>query len=239
MKRLCGLAIALTLLCSAHASAQSVTFDFEDGTDQGWGGSFTDGPDGNNDPDANHPIVDIGGSKRMQLSTGGFQAASIRSNGNPFLAAMNAATANTAVATVSYDWYVDTAGFTGATFLQIGTYINSGQAPFSYRQDFDSTATRVELGEVELASGLVFSGTKTGTFQAHYEGGGPLPVDFLSAPFQRFGFIVNGNGTGADATSVKVYFDNITIAVVPEPTALALAGLAIPALGAMARKRRK
>lgn len=86
----------------------------------------------------------------------------------------------------------------------------------------------------DLASGQVFSGTNSHTVATRY---GALPSDFLSAPFQRFGLIVNGNGTGADASPVKVYFDNITITAVPEPAALVLAGLAIPAIGAMSGRR--
>lgn len=227
MKRLLATALALTLLIGGRATAQSVTFDFEDGTDQGWGPAFSDGPDGNNDVDASFPIVDIAGSKRMQMSTGAFQAGSIRSNQNPYLAAMNASTANPSVATISYDWYVDTSGGGYGSFLQLGTYINSGQSPFSYVQSFPEAA----LTGDQLSSGAVFSGTVTGTFTAKY---GALPADFLNAPFQRFGLIVNGDGASA-----RVYFDNITINAVPEPAALALAGLAVPALAGMVRKRRK
>jgi hypothetical protein len=217
-------AVAAALFCAATASAQTKVFDFEDGTDQGWGSSFG-GPD-----DSSHAIVNIGGSNRMQLNLGGFQVGSVNSSANPYLAAMNTAMANPGVSTISYDWYVDTAGFTGATFLQIGTYINSGQNPFSYRQDFDTPANRAELDGTQLASGMVFSGTNSFTVTQRY--GGPLQADFLNAPGQRLGLIMNGNGTG-----VSVYFDNITIVGIPEPASLALLGLAIPAFVGLRRRR--
>ena len=217
-------AVAAALFCAASASAQTKVFDFEDGTDQGWGSSF-----GGDDASATHTIVDIGGSKRMLLNLGGFQVGSVRSSAQPFLAAMNTAMANPGISTISYDWYVDTTGFTGASFLQIGTYINSGQDPFSYRQDFDTPANRAELNGTQLASGMVFSGTNSFTVTQRY--GGPLQADFLNAPAQRLGLIMNGDGQ-----NVKVYFDNITIVGVPEPASLALLGLAIPAFVGLRRR---
>ena len=85
-------ALAICLLCIAsRASAQSVTFNFEDGTDDGFGLKF------NNDASANFPIVTIGGSKRMEiLRTGAFQEADV-SSGNTssdLFKAMAAAAAN-------------------------------------------------------------------------------------------------------------------------------------------------
>jgi hypothetical protein len=78
----------------------------------------------------------------------------------------------------------------------------------------------------------VFSGTVTETFTTKY--GSPLAADFLNAPAQRFGLIMNGDGT-----NVKVYFDNIIINGVPEPASLAMLGLAVPALLAVRRRTRK
>ena len=59
MKRLLSsTAIAALLLCGAPAWGQSVTWDFEDATDQGFGTGF------GNDASASFPIVNIGGSNR-------------------------------------------------------------------------------------------------------------------------------------------------------------------------------
>jgi len=50
-------AIAGLLLGAAKASAQSVTLDFEDGTDQGFGHKFS------NDASESFPIVSVAGSQ--------------------------------------------------------------------------------------------------------------------------------------------------------------------------------
>ena len=58
-------------------SAQSVTYNFEDLTDQGFGTGF------GNDASASFPIVNIGGSNPMEvLDTASFQQAG-RETGNP------------------------------------------------------------------------------------------------------------------------------------------------------------
>jgi hypothetical protein len=221
----CAAAIAALVLGSAQvASAQSVLFDFEGGTDQGFGNKFS------NDASASFPIVNIGGSNRMEvLRNGDFQEADISSGADPYLAAFNAAVANPSGYNISYDWYVDTSLSPGnyGTFLQLGTYINAGQGTFPYVQDFPGTGKDVELDGTQLASGAVFSGTVTETVAAKY---GALHPDFTGAPSQRFGLIINGDGTAA-----TVYYDNIRIEPVPEPASIALLAL-IPAV-ALRRRR--
>ena len=224
MKHLFNLATVFALLGAIHAYGQSVTFDFQDGTDQGFGHKFS------NDASEAFPIVNIGGSLWMGiLRDGDFQEADHSSGSNPFLAAMNAATANPSGYLISYDWHVDTSLSPGnyGTFLQVGTYINAGQGTFPYVQDFPGSGKDVELNGTQLASGGVFSGTVTETLTAKY---GALHSDFLGAPSHRLGFIINGDGSAA-----TVYFDNISIAPIPEPTALSLLGLAAPALWLMRR----
>ena len=64
-----------------------------------------------NDASASFPIVNIGGSQRMEvLDTAAFQQAG-RETGNAAdgqYITMLAASANESLATISYDWYVDT-----------------------------------------------------------------------------------------------------------------------------------
>jgi len=221
---ICGVATAAAISLGAfQASAQTVTFNFEDGTDQGFGTGF------GNDASASFPIVNIGGSLRMEvLDTASFQQAG-RETGNPAdgqYIAMLAASANEALATISYDWYIDTSLAQGAygNFLQIGTYVNTGSG--YYAQNFPAVK-EVELGGAQLASGQVFQGTVTQTFAAK---GFDIP---LGENFFRIGFATNGDGTQA-----KVYFDNITISAVPEPASLALLGLGCVGLASVATRRR-
>jgi hypothetical protein len=218
------LALLGACLLANHARGQSVTFDFQDGTDQGFGLKF------NNDASASFPIVNIGGSLRMEVArTGAFQEADNGSSNNPLLAAMNAAALNPAGYVLKYDWYVDTSLSPGnyGNFLQVGSYINSGGG--AYAQNF-GTPKEVELNGTQLASGSVFSGTVTETFAAAY--GNPLAAGFQGQTFMRLGLILNGDGTQA-----KVYFDNISVTPVPEPTSLSLLGLAGPALWIMRRRK--
>ena len=71
MRRLCCLAAVTSLaLAAVNASAAVVTFDFQDGTDQGWGGAF------GADADIAFPVDNIGGSLRMRVTnTANFQEA--------------------------------------------------------------------------------------------------------------------------------------------------------------------
>lgn len=228
MKRtltLTSAAVAALIFGATQAHGQSITFDFQDGTDQGFGLKFS------NDASAAFPIVNIAGSLRMAvLRTGAFQEADRASQGNDaFLAAMNAATLNPSGYLISYDWYVDTSLSPGnyGTFLQIGTYINAGSG--AYTQDFPSTGKDVELNGTQLASGQVFSGTVSETLTQKY---GALDPGFLGQSFMRLGLIINGDGSAA-----TVYFDNISITPIPEPASLSLLGLAAPALWLMRRRR--
>ncbi len=218
MKTIFTLATAAGLVLGAiHSQGQSVTFDFEDGTDQGFGTGF------GNDASKSFPIVNIGGSLRMEVPLGGFQVAGRQSQGSDaFLNAMNAGAASPSLYTISYDWYVDTSLSPGnyGSFLQLGTYINAGSG--AYAQDFPGSGKDVELNGTQLASGQVFSGTVTESFTQKY---GAIDPGFLAQTFQRFGLIMNGDGS-----QLKVYFDNITIQAVPEPTCLTLLGVSLSAL---------
>ena len=215
-------AIAALLLAAAPASAVVVTYDFEDGTDQGFGRKF------NNDASETFPIVDIGGSKRMAVARNGdFQEAerTVSNAADPQYQAMLEASADEAGYEISYDYYIDTAAFAGGagTFLQGGTYVNTGSG--YYAQNFPGVGKELELSGAQLASGQVFSGTVTQTFA---QKGFDIPA---GQTFFRLGLILNGDGANQ-----VVHFDNITIRPVPEPAALALLGLALPAL--LMRRRR-
>jgi hypothetical protein len=217
-----GLATLVALCCGALASAQSVTYNFEDGTDQGFGAGFGD------DASKTFNIVNIGGSNRMEVPLGGFQVAG-RQTGNPAdpeYQILSAASVNESLATLSYDWYVDTSAGGYGSFLQLGTYLNTGSG--YYAQDFPGSGKEVELNGAQLGSGQVFSGTVSFPLSSK---GYDIP---LAETFFRFGLIENGDGT-----NVKVYYDNVTLSLVPEPASMALLGLGGFGLVSVAARRRR
>ncbi|HEX4414354.1 MAG TPA: PEP-CTERM sorting domain-containing protein [Lacipirellulaceae bacterium] len=222
----CALITAAALgLGMSQASAQSVLYNFEGGTDQGFGLKFS------NDASASFPIVNIGGSNRMEvLRTGAFQEADI-STGNasdPLYQTMLAASTNEANTVVSYDWYVDPNLSPGnyGTFLQVGSYYNEGSG--AYAQDFPGSGKEMELNGTQLTGTDVLSGHVAFTLASK---GIDIPT---GETFYRFGLIMNGDGAQA-----KVYFDNIQIQVVPEPASLALVGMGVFGMaGGVIRRRR-
>jgi hypothetical protein len=222
--RIFAVTAAILWLAESRATAQTATFNFEGGNDQGFGTGF------GNDASASFPIVNIGGSNRMEvLDTAAFQQAGRETSNpvDPWYIALSAASANEAQATLSYDWYIDTSLAPGAygTFLQLGTYINTGSG--YYFQNFPGAGKEVELNGAQLASGQVFSGTVSFTLASK---GYNIPA---GETFFRPGLIINGDGTQA-----KVYFDNIRLTVVPEPVSFSMLGLGMLGL-ALARNRRR
>ena len=215
--------VAALLLGIIQAQGQSVTFDFQDGTDQGFGTGF------GNDASASFTIANVAGSLRMLVPrTGAFQEAGNAhgADGSPFYLAMQAAAANPAGYTISYDWYIDTSnwGTNAGTFFQIGSFVNTGSG--YYAQDFGSPK-EVELNGAQLASGQVFSGHVA--INVAGVGYAMPPAD----TFFRLGLIENGNGSAQ-----AVYFDNISVAPIPEPGSLALTSLGVSALLVAVRRRR-
>ena len=206
-------------LGAIQAEGQSVLYNFSDGASDGWSlGGFGSG--------SSPAISNIGGINYINVPLGGFQVANIASgySGNlaGFNATMAAAAANPAGYDISYNYYVNTAGFSGATFLQIGTFVNTGSG--YYKQDYGAP-NEVTLNGTQLASGQVFQGQVTVNM-------GALGFDMPpSDTFFRLGLIENGNGTG-----VAVGFTNISISPVPEPASLALFGLGLAAGVAFLRR---
>lgn len=210
--------VALVLGVALQVSAQSVTFDFQDGTDQGFGNPFSADPANA----VNLPVANVAGSNRLKLvRDGSFQEAGRRSFNatDPFHLAMAAAAANEGNYQISYDYYVDTSTGGFGNFLQLGTYVNAADG--YYAQDFPGAGKDLELNGADLASGRVFSGTVSETFAAKGFNLAPGASEY------ELGLIINGDSASGSGI---VYIDNVRIAPVPEPTVLAFIGLVVPAL---------
>ena len=217
-------AVALLGLGAIQAQAQSVTFNFSDGTSDGWANSgFGSSPLA--------AVQNIGGNNYLSIPLGGFQVANVASGdaGNlpTFTATMAAAAANPAGYDISYNYYVNTAGFTGSTFMQLGLYVNSGSG--AYFQDYGSP-NEVQLSGTQIATGGIFQGQVTINMAAI---GFDLPA---TDTIFRLGLIENSNGTGvsADFTDISVS----PVVAVPEPASFGLCGLILAGGTALLRRRK-
>jgi hypothetical protein len=142
-------AVSLFGLGVIQTHAQSVTFNFTDGTSDGWANAgFGASPLA--------AVQNIGGINYISVPLGGFQVANVASgyagNLSTFTATMAAAAANPAGYDISYNYYINTANFVGATYLQVGTFVNSGSG--YYNQDYGSP-NELQLNGTQLASGAV------------------------------------------------------------------------------------
>jgi len=220
MKRSFYLAAAVAFVVGAiQAFGQpSVTYTFSGGTPDGWSNSgFGTAPPAT--------VVAFGGINYINLPLGGFQVGNVGhgADGSDFYNAMQAAAANPAGYQISYNYRIDTSTFVGATFFQLGTFVNTGSG--YYVQDFGAVK-EVELNGTQIASGQVFSGTVTINMAA---------VGFLMPPadtFFRLGLIENAT---SGSTGVSASFTSISVSPVPEPASLCLLGLGASALWIMRR----
>ena len=219
-----ALAVTVGFLGAVQAQGQSVTYTFSDGTNDGWASSGF----------SSTPVVSvstIGGLNYIYVPFAGFQSGNVASDspGNlaGFNAAMSAALLNPAGYAISYNYYINTANITGATFLQLGVFVNTGKG--YYQQDY-STPNQVSFNGTQLTSGQIFTGTVTESLATM----GVNDTNALSETYFRLGLIEN---TTSGATG-GVYFTDISITPVPEPASIALCGLGL-ASGYVFLRRRK
>jgi PEP-CTERM motif len=210
-------AVALLGLGAICAQGQSVLYNFADDTSDGWANAGFSGS-----PLAT--VSTIGGQNYIFLPLGGFQVGNVGAGSGSLFNAMQAAAANPAGYDISYNYYINTATFSGATFLQFGTFVNTGSG--YYAQDYGSP-NEVQLSGAQIASGGIFQGTVTINMAAV---GFNMPVD----TFYRLGFVENADST---STGVGVYVTDISVSPVPEPSSLALVGLG--AMGCLLMLRRR
>lgn len=226
MKNKCYKLLAVVVMATqfaAVAKAQdSIIWDFQDGTDQGWSTAF-----GNNDSDLEHPIVDVNGDGNlwMQISTGGFfsdDAGFSGTNDPSFLAAFYGAVNDPSDYVVSFDYIIDTSAGSDGTFFQLGNFFQGGGGSFPFAR-----GPNVELGETDLLGSDIFTGTHSFAIPDGLAGTDEL--------FARFGFSTNG-----DASDVTISLDNIQIrslSAVPEPASAGVIGFSLLGLAAIRRRR--
>ncbi|MGH8024536.1 MAG: PEP-CTERM sorting domain-containing protein [Limisphaerales bacterium] len=206
-------AVAATLAVGImQAQAQSVEYTFSDGTSDGWADSgFSATPVAT--------VSTIGSQNYAYIPYVGFQSGNVGTgyagNLTGFDAAMAAALNNPSAYDLSYTYYINTATFSGATFLQLGTFLNAGSGYYS--QDY-STPNEVQFTGAQLSSGQVFTGTVTINMGSVFSSDSSAATE----TFYRLGLIENTDST---ATGVGVYYTDISVTPVPEPGTLVLAGL--------------
>jgi len=214
-------AVAALFVVAGRVNAAMVTFNFADGTSDGWAdGGFSTSP--------LSTVTAINGSNYIAVPIGGFQVANVSSGdtSSAFFQAMAAAQQNPSGYDLSYNWYVNTASFTATptSFLQVGSFVNDGAGDYS--QDFGSVK-EVQLSGAQLTSGNIFQGQVSVNFAT-----AGLTLATPGQTFYRLGFIENGDSGPA----YVVDFTNISISPIPEPASLGL--LSAGALALIRRRRR-